>query len=379
MGALAVLIAAWDLRVRILLVVAVTAIAAGLMLPLSSMIARGRSRAAGLFGMAMVIVEFVLLLLFIWIFDHHTFAYEFDGRTWLTVQIVLMTAVPAAVFLRMLTANRARLAGRIGLAVSAAGLLLLLAATYLPDSSYKASQWLDTALAVYYLGLISALCMVGHGFDRHYWRWIGVAAGAVACIIALLRIWLHDYAFHNVLVTMTHTSVIRSNATLIAVASISIVAAHTNMLLLIPLRKGRSWLRIGTIAASLGTAAYFDMSAFVHVSVTDYYLRGAAAAGILAGCGSLAMLVLARFDRPLDADMFSTELTLTCPQCNRKQAIAIGTSNCPDCGLQFEFHVEEPRCPNCEYLLYGLTSDRCPECGEPIRHRDVCVPAGEQA
>ena len=379
MGFLVVLLVPWDVSTRILLVAAVTAIAAGLMFPLSSMIARSRSRAAGLFGMAVVIVEFVLLLLFIWIFDRHTFSYEFDRRIWLTVQIVLMTAVPAAVFLRMFTAKRTRFAGRVGLAVSIAGLLLLLTATYLPDNSYKTSQWLDTAFAVYYLGLISALCLVGHGSDRHYWRWIGVAAGAVACIIALLRIWLHDFAFHNVLVSMTNTNIIRSNATLVTMASISVVVAYTNLVRLIPLRKGHGWLRVGTIATGLGAAAYFDMSAIVHVSAADYYLRGAVAAGILAGCGSLAMLVLARFDRPADAEMLSTELTLTCPRCNRKQAISTGTSDCADCGLQFELHVEEPRCRHCEYLLYGLTSDQCPECGTPIRHGDVSVSAARQA
>ena len=380
MGILVSRLTGWDVMIRALVCAAVTAIAAALMFPLSSMVARSRSRAAGLFGMAAVIVEFVLLLLLIWMLDAHSSGYGVDNRIWLTAQIVLMTAVPAAVFFRMLTAERARLAGRIGLAVSGASLLLFLAATYLPGDYHLQldDRWLDTALAVYYFGLVGALCLVGHGFDRHYWRWIGVAAGAVACVIALIAIWSRQFAFDNIRFTMAISGAVRSHQMLITLASICIVVAHANMVLLIPLKKGQGWLRLGTIAAGLGTMVYFDISVLVHVAAANYYLRGAVIAGILTGCGSLAMLVLARFDRPADATTLSSELTLTCPRCNRTQAISIGRSDCADCGLQFEFHVEEPRCPNCEYLLYGLTSDQCPECGEPIRQGDANVSAARQ-
>ena len=37
------------------------------------------------------------------------------------------------------------------------------------------------------------------------------------------------------------------------------------------------------------------------------------------------------------------------------------------CGLKFHIRLEEPRCPKCDYLLFMLQSDRCPECGTPVR------------
>ena len=86
------------------------------------------------------------------------------------------------------------------------------------------------------------------------------------------------------------------------------------------------------------------------------------------------MLVLARFNRRVDPETFSSEMaevTLVCPRCNRKQAISTGTSDCVGCGLRFELRIEEPRCSNCEYLLYGLTSATCPECGTPVRQGNV--------
>ena len=105
------------------------------------------------------------------------------------------------------------------------------------------------------------------------------------------------------------------------------------------------------------------------VESDDYILRFAAATGIVAACGSLAMLVLVRFNRRVDVETFSTEVadvTLVCPRCSRKQAIPVGSSSCAACGLRFNLRVEEPRCPDCEYLLYGLTSNTCPECGATV-------------
>ncbi len=43
------------------------------------------------------------------------------------------------------------------------------------------------------------------------------------------------------------------------------------------------------------------------------------------------------------------------------------------------FDVDGPRCKNCEYLLIGLTTPRCPECGEPFSRDDLEADAILQA
>ncbi|MCH7606667.1 MAG: glycine--tRNA ligase [Chloroflexi bacterium] len=98
----------------------------------------------------------------------------------------------------------------------------------------------------------------------------------------------------------------------------------------------------------------------------DIVGRVAAAGGIVAGCGTLALGVLARMNRKVEFEPFSPELseiTVVCPRCRKKQPIRIGDSACAACELRISIRIEEPRCPQCDYLLYGLTSDRCPECG----------------
>ncbi len=97
--------------------------------------------------------------------------------------------------------------------------------------------------------------------------------------------------------------------------------------------------------------------------------RLAAAGAIVAGCATLAVMVLVRMNRKVDFETLSVELaeiTVVCPRCSKKQAIPVGGAICSGCELRISITIEEPRCPKCDYLLYGLPSDRCPECGTLI-------------
>ena len=96
------------------------------------------------------------------------------------------------------------------------------------------------------------------------------------------------------------------------------------------------------------------------------------AGSIVAGCGTMAMLVLMTLGRRGEIDRRTAavlSMTVVCPRCRRKHQAPIGSSACPGCGLKIRIGVEEPRCPSCDYLLYKLTSDRCPECGTPSIER----------
>ncbi len=79
--------------------------------------------------------------------------------------------------------------------------------------------------------------------------------------------------------------------------------------------------------------------------------------------------MLARLNRKVEFEPVMTELVdvvVICPRCRRKQQVHMGGAACSACGLRITISVEEPRCPKCDYLLYALTSDRCPECGAAI-------------
>ncbi len=134
----------------------------------------------------------------------------------------------------------------------------------------------------------------------------------------------------------------------------------------------------GTVAAAALTAGLVDLAVvddrLLHLGWDEgsFLWRGMGASGILAGCGTLALVVLAVLNRQIDYEPGSKEmlsLFLACPRCGKKQNVAIGEASCVACDLRISTRIEEPRCRNCGYLLYKLTSDRCPECGEALRSK----------
>ena len=59
-------------------------------------------------------------------------------------------------------------------------------------------------------------------------------------------------------------------------------------------------------------------------------------------------------------------LSLGCPRCGAACALETNTPGaCPACKLSIRVEVDEPRC-GCGFLLYGLESPACPECGAMI-------------
>jgi hypothetical protein len=65
-------------------------------------------------------------------------------------------------------------------------------------------------------------------------------------------------------------------------------------------------------------------------------------------------------------------LSVVCPRCARMQQLRCPGGACQGCGLMIRVDVEEPRCA-CGYLLFGIDSDACPECGRNVRGK--CWPA----
>lgn len=66
----------------------------------------------------------------------------------------------------------------------------------------------------------------------------------------------------------------------------------------------------------------------------------------------------------------SIPIVVTCPRCQSQvDAQSNRETRCSNCRLKVRVEVEEPRC-GCGYLLYGLASNQCPECGEPVPDAD---------
>src|SRR6185436_3786634 len=124
------------------------------------------------------------------------------------------------------------------------------------------------------------------------------------------------------------------------------------------------WVRWATIAATACTAVFINLIfSYQNSGEQEFTGRLAGAAGIMAACGSLALVVLAQMNRKLtnEAPVLSEirEMTIVCPGCQKKQTLPVGDTSCPACRLRFHLRVEEPHCPQCDYLLFMLSSDRC--------------------
>ena len=383
-GVLAVLALPGDLPWRVVGTGITTAFACALMLPTSGLVDRKDSRAAGLLGMAGIVLEFIMALMLIWEAPRYLFAGLWDEEEIALTMLVFGLAVPLIMGLLQLERKpHGFLAGRVGIIVTLATFVAFLLAIWTPYRSYRIGGarevWAKTGGALFLFGALAAVTLAGLGaVDRRSWRLGGIASGVVACTMWLLDIWIgagSDLGFVIFCVLL----------------SLACVVAHAHLCSMCPVTPDQQWVRVGTIAATVVTAILIDSiiaDERLFNIATDYNVLGrfSAAAGIVAGCGSLALCVLARINRKVEYEQLSpelTEVTVVCPRCRKKQAVRIGGySRCSACSLRILVRIEEPRCPTCDYLLYGLTSDRCPECGTPVStqvsRRQSNLPVAEQ-
>lgn len=340
----------------------VTALMAGIALPISVMLDSPTKRAGGVFGLVCVVVEFVLALSLIW--GEQFLSGNTDEAIAFTMVAIALIAPTALGFAGgMIATKELQLAGRVGLGLAALAFLVMELGFWWQGSRFD-DELVLSGFAIAGYGLLIVGCLVGvGGATSRWWRWVGVAGNAAACAVVLGEIWEDWYHWEEY------------------VAALSVVAgvfAFANVILFIRLKDNQRWVRVTTLVcawtASLLFAALLvaDGMGMEASDLGDLMARASAAAAIAGACGTMALLVLTAINRralvsdPSGSAYELEKITVVCPRCKKKQGISLGHDRCGHCDLRINITVEEPRCPKCDYLLFNLQSDRCPECGTVV-------------
>ncbi len=363
-GAAALLTGGSEIVGRVGATALMVAITAGLLMPMSLLLDRAKSRDAGLLGMWATVIEFLLAMYLIWLPGVLDTDFLSQWRVSETMGAIALVVGPAMVALQAMHREQAYWTGRIGIALAAAVSLVLMVGTWLPQGYYGGDwEWWGTGWTLAGFGTAASLSMLSFkAGDRRYWRWLGVAASAVAAAMAIAQIW------HPVTAPAVY---------FVALSCFAAVVAHASLTLIMRLVDGQIWVRRLTIAAAIAGSASLVWAAAINnlswnassSAPDDRSIRLSGAFFIIAACGTLALIILGRLNRGVDMEMVQRELvdiSLTCPRCRKSLTLPVGDASCNNCGLRIHTRIEEPRCAKCGYLLYRLTSDACPECGTPI-------------
>jgi hypothetical protein len=341
------------------------AIASALLLAACKFLDSQTYRRTGLFLMALIVVQFVLTMVAFWDPLRITNViprYRSDETLGFTALTFPLAAIPAAIFFHVIQFKGAQLAGIVGIALCAATYSFFLLACWISifsdnSGTYENDFWV-TGWACWLLAFAAAASTAGIGINRHHWRWIGLFFSLVAFATGLFEQWAGTNAWSNLFIIST---------------TVGAIIAHANVLWLCKLSQRQDWLRLLTVICAGLAGAIFDYAAIKQLNNFDPTWRLGMAAAICAACGTVAVAILAVFNRkpiPVSSAIIDAkDISVICPVCRKKQSVPIangnGESNCPGCGVQFSIHIRAPRCPTCGYMLFMLQSDRCPECGTP--------------
>ena len=339
------------------------AFACALILPCIPMIDRERTRAAGLLGMPGVVIEFFLALILIWDLPNAYWGVQWDGEM-LATMALLGLGIAISMWLMPLTYQFAyTVTAWLGLAVVILAFGAFLVAIWLARRYQSSDDWAATGAAITVMGVLVSICLLGlGGSPRRSWRWVGVLCGVAALALWMYDIWIGPGSDLGFVIST-------------GLVAVSALVAYTIVCILCTLKQTQLWFRGAAMIAAALLAVLIELMViddrFQVVGLDDLWLgRCTAASGIVTACGTLALAVLVRINRRVDFEPSYeaiTDITIVCPRCRKKQSIRIGDAVCSVCQLRISIRVEEPRCSTCDYLLVGLTSDRCPECGAKIR------------
>jgi len=338
------------------------AVASGLLLAACKLLESEKSRHTSLVLMAIIVFEFLLALLGFWNPSTGQFS-QMDEEFVLTAACFPLAALPAALFFHIRQFPGGKIAGWIGMGMSGVAFVAFMRAnwaSYLPVRQTNIDEYWGSGWACWLFAFVGAATTAGFGADRRHWRWIGFAAALLAFFMGLHGIW--------------HEPETSSNFFIIS-GTLALLIGHINVLWLCKLKRSQEWLRFATAIVACIAAICFDEGTIEQRGAFDFIWRCGMAAGICAGCGTVAIAILTAFNRRVANSASNSgtdliELPLVCPCCHRKQTISlrdgIGESACGGCGMIYSIRVCAPRCASCGYLLLMFHGNRCPECGTTI-------------
>ena len=326
-GAAGVIFAGHDTLWRIVGTCAATAAGAFLILAASRQLDQETTWLPGVMAVSLIVIEYLATLGLTW----NLFG-SAQERVALTMLFLAATTVPAIGFSGILNRPDGALSARVGLLASTAVFVLLMVGTWGEWlGAAREERWYSLGLSLAIFAALAVLCLIGSGTDRRHWRWLGVAAAGTAFSMSAYAILLDIHA---------------ASTFFVCVVSAAAVVAHANALTWCPLKPAQRWLLWGTIAAGIATGGFVDLARITSPWQEEMVGRLAGATAIIAGCGTLALLVLARINQravPVVATLADLrEVMLTCPRCRAKQTITLGSGKCGACGLVIQVRVQEP-------------------------------------
>ncbi len=377
-GVLTVLVPSNNIMWRVTALGFVAVVAIGLMIPLSLLADRERFRAAGLFGMFACVGAFLVSVALIWA---EPFGWRMEDRLGMTLGLIFLMSPAVVGFLCLRALESGRVAGFCGLVFAVAATVCFLVAIWVGSLSFFdqiSSRMALTGVAISWAGLPAALCLIGFGRDRWYWRWLGIGGSAAALVLWLNGIWADldgDPAF------------------VVCPMSIACFVAFANVMLRSSLRGGQRLIVYGTVAAAAAVALFVDLIVLTHsddLQDAFGFQRFTAGASIVTVSGTLAVIVLTMLNRRADrrvaravrsapdtaagppagggssAGEVLKAIWVRCPRCQKEQTLPLGEAACSECRLVIRTSVEPPACPKCGYDVSMIRGDKCPECGDAI-------------
>lgn len=226
------------------------------------------------------------------------------------------------------------------------------------------------ATAVIFGGL--AICALGAAIVIEKRRLVPLMIGAIVCAGLAFSVWAlliweiidsFDFDAARIAGTLTTLAIILPIIGLLTLPRLTMTIARATRII--------TFLSLVTAAAIIN-AAFWDLLDFDYDGLV---IRSAGIASVLAAAGIICTPILYKVQsiRRDEGELRPIPLRLTCPRCAREITVRQGPSKCPHCALRFTIKIEEPRCA-CGYPLYGLESDKCPECGKPIPDADRWIP-----
>lgn len=344
---------------RVALTALVGGVCIGLAIPVSKLLDSEKSRAGGLLGLSSIVLALVTFLAAIWI---RLFAsWDTEIQLTLTGLLVLIGGMLGGFLLPFASRTGVHWASRAAVAADLATMAFLASAIWF-DSDPIQEQLAQTGGHIGGSGAAIALCLIGLGTSMRLWQWAGVLGGLAQVCLGLLGTW-----------------VVQSDdpTWYVIAAALSVVVGHANVITRVPAGDSGIWAKLASIGgmASAGVAIILlcVVTEGFHGSEPEMLTRLLGASGIVAACGTMAVLVMYRLNkRPPGGGETVAQIAgvqVVCPNCGRKRTAPIGESACDTCGLLLAIQVREPRCVTCDYLLMGVKGGKCPECGTQIPHR----------